>query len=231
VPASVTVPAGAASATFTVATTAVTASTSATISAIFGGVTRTAVLTVNPPAPAAPTLVSPAANATPAQPVVFDWSDVANAASYEIQIDDTSAIASPFVASATVTVSQASIGGLPAQPLWWRVRAFNSAGVAGPFSATSPFTPQSAPPSGQTATLTVTATGRSGERVSSSPAGISVAVGSSGSASFATGTSITLSVSNGRDAIWSGACSSGGNKTKTCTFTINGAASVTANVQ
>jgi len=231
VPASVTVPAGAASATFTVATTSVTASTSATISAIFGGVTQTAVLTVNPPAPAAPTLVSPAANATPAQPVVFDWSDVANAASYEIQIDDTSAIASPFVASATVTVSQASIGGLPAQPLWWRVRAFNSAGVAGPFSATSPFTPQSAPPSGQTATLTVTATGRSGERVSSSPAGISVAVGSSGSASFATGTSITLSVSNGRDAIWSGACSSGGNKTKTCTFTINGAASVTANVQ
>jgi len=230
VPASVTVPAGAASATFTVATTSVTASTSATISAIFGGITRTAVLTVNPPAPAAPTLVSPAANATPAQPVVFDWSDVANAASYEIQIDDTSAIASPFVASATVTVSQASIGGLPAQPLWWRVRARNAAGVAGPFSAASPFTPQSAA-SGQTATLTVTATGRSGERVSSSPAGISVAVGSSGSASFATGTSITLSVSNGRDAIWSGACSSGGNKTKTCTFTINGAASVTANVQ
>jgi hypothetical protein len=86
-------------------------------------------------------------------------------------------------------------------------------------------------PAGQNATLTVTATGRSGERVTSSPTGINVAVGSSGSASFTSGTSITLSVSNGRDAIWSGACSSGGNKRRTCTFTLNAAASVTANVQ
>jgi len=31
--------------------------------------------------------------------------------------------------------------------------------------------------------------------------------------------------------IWSGACSSGGNKAKTCTFTIASSASVTANVQ
>jgi hypothetical protein len=31
--------------------------------------------------------------------------------------------------------------------------------------------------------------------------------------------------------IWSGACSSGGNKTRSCTFTLNGNASVTANVQ
>ena len=67
--------------------------------------------------------------------------------------------------------------------------------------------------------------------MTSSPAGISVNVGRSGSASFTTGTSITLSVSNGRDAIWSGACSSGGNKRKTCTFTLNGNASVSANVQ
>ena len=88
-----------------------------------------------------------------------------------------------------------------------------------------------APAPGQTATLTVTATGRSGERVTSTPAGISVAVGTTGSAPFTTGTSITLTVSNGRDAIWSGACSSGGNKAKTCTFTLNAAASVTANVQ
>jgi hypothetical protein len=91
--------------------------------------------------------------------------------------------------------------------------------------------PASSPPPVQTAALTVTATGRSGERVTSNPAGINVTVGSTGSASFPTGTSITLSVSNGRDAIWSGACSSGGNKAKTCTFTLNAAASVTANVQ
>jgi hypothetical protein len=329
VPASVTVPAGATSANFTVTTASVTATTSATLSAVFGGVTRTAALTVNPPAqptPVAPTLVAPAASATPAQPVAFDWADVANAATYDIQIDNTSTISSPFVASATVTVSQATIGGLPAQQLWWRVRARNSAGAAGPFSSTRTFTPLGAAasaalsavsvnpasvvggnasqgtvtltaaapsggfavtladnssaasvptsltvaqgatsaaftitttavaastpvtitasaggvtrtttltvtPAGQLVPLTVTATGRSGERVFSSPSGINVAVGTSGTASFATGTAITLSVSNGRDAIWSGACSSGGNKRRTCTFTINGTASVTANVQ
>ena len=82
-----------------------------------------------------------------------------------------------------------------------------------------------------TVSLTLTATGRSGESVSSSPAGLRVAVGTSGTASFATGTLVTLSVSNGRDAVWSGGCSSGGAKTKTCSLTMNAAASVTANVQ
>jgi hypothetical protein len=48
VPASVTVPAGATSATFSVATKAVTASTGVVISATGGGVTRSATLTVNP---------------------------------------------------------------------------------------------------------------------------------------------------------------------------------------
>jgi len=102
-------------------------------------------------------------------------------------------------------------------------------------SATLTVNPQAAPPPppppAQSATLTVTATGRTGERVTSSPAGINVTVGSTGSATFTTGTSITLSASNTRDVIWSGACSSGGNKAKTCTFTLTGAASVSANVQ
>ena len=80
-------------------------------------------------------------------------------------------------------------------------------------------------------TLTVTATGRGGERVSSSPAGIDVAVGQTQSASFAAGTSITLSATNGRDVIWSGICSSNGQKARTCTFTLNANASETANVQ
>jgi hypothetical protein len=86
-------------------------------------------------------------------------------------------------------------------------------------------------PQAQEATLTVAAAGRSGESVLSSPAGIDVAAGSTGSATFASGTRITLNVSNGRDAIWSGACSSGGNKTRSCAFTLTGNASVTANVQ
>jgi hypothetical protein len=331
VPATVTVPPGATGATFAIGTSSVTASTSSVISGFYGGVVRTAILTVNPPAtpatPTAPSLISPANDATPAQPVTFDWSDVANAASYEIQIDNTSTIASPFIASAVVTVSQATIGGLPAQRLWWRVRALNSAGGFGPFSVVRRFTPRVAPaaaalsaitvnpssvvggtgstgtvtlsaaapsggavvaltssntgvatvpgsvsvaagatsatfaaataavsastpvtitaahndltraatltvnPQAQGATLTVTAAGRGGENVLSDPAGINVAVGSTGSATFASGSRITLSVTNGRDAIWSGACSSGGNKTRTCAFTLNGNASVTANVQ
>jgi hypothetical protein len=73
-----------------------------------------------------------------------------------------------------------------------------------------------------------TATGRGGERVTSSPGGINVSTGSTGSATFASVTSVTLSVTNGRDAIWSGACSSGGNTRKTCTFTLAGTAAVTA---
>jgi hypothetical protein len=333
VPKTVTVGHGGIIADFPVTTFAVTASTLVIITATYNGVTRSATLTVNPstpgpPTPAAPTLVSPADAATGvAQPVTLDWNDVANATSYEVQVDNSSTIAAPFTANPTVTASQATLSGLPAQQLWWRVRAQNSAGVFGPFSATRSFTPQAAPsaatlssvavspssvvggngstgtvtltsaaPSGgalvslsssntaaatvpasvtvaagatsatftvttttvsastavtisatyngvtqtagltvtppsQAVTLTVTATGRSGERVTSSPAGINVTVGTTGSASFNTGTSITLSVTNGRDAIWSGACSSGGNKTKTCTFTLNANATVTANVQ
>jgi hypothetical protein len=48
VPASVTVPAGATGATFTISTKAVTASTGVLVSATGGGVTRSATLTVNP---------------------------------------------------------------------------------------------------------------------------------------------------------------------------------------
>jgi hypothetical protein len=113
------------------------------------------------------------------------------------------------------------------------VIASTSSTISGTFGGVTRSAPMMVNPaaSGQTATLTVSASGRSGERVTSSPAGINVAVGSSGSASFSIGASITLSVTNGRDAIWSGACSSGGSKRRTCTFTFTGAASVTANVQ
>jgi len=279
------------------------------------------------PPPAAPTLRTPFDGATPAQPVAFDWDAVSGAATYRIQIDDSSNFSSPVV-DTTNEASAFTAPTLAATQHWWRVLAINSAGTAGPFSVVWSLTPQgSAPPPaaslnslalnptsvtgggssqgsvtltgaapaggavvalssnasvatvpasvtvaagatsatftattsapatsavatisaalagvtrtatltvnppGGTATLTVTASGRGGERVLSSPAGINVAVGSSQSASFTTGTSITMSASNGRDVIWSGACSSGGQKTRTCTFTFNAAASITANVQ
>ncbi|MDT4960095.1 MAG: hypothetical protein QOD31_3894 [Pseudonocardiales bacterium] len=145
VPASVTVPAAATSRTFTVTTSAVTASTPVVLSAASAGVTRTATLTVNPPTPAAPTLQSPANGATGlVQPVTLDWTDLPNATSYEVTVDDTATIVAPLVANPTVTASQAVVGGLPARQLWWRVRARNAAGVFGPFSATRSFSPQAA---------------------------------------------------------------------------------------
>jgi len=81
-----------------------------------------------------------------------------------------------------------------------------------------------------TALLTLTATGRAGETVSSTPAAERPRR-DDGSASFSVGTSITLRDINGRSVIWSGVCNSGGVKTPSCTFTLNAASSETANVQ
>jgi hypothetical protein len=222
----------------TVTTTTVSSQALATITGSLG-VSRSSTLTINPstPTPAAPALVAPADGATVTLPVTLDWSDVANAVSYQIQVDDSSAFTSPFVVNQTVTPSQFTLSSAAAaRQHWWRVRGTNGAGTNGAWSAVRTFTtaggtPPPPPPPGTTRTLTVTASGRSGERITSSPTGINVTVGSTGSATFASGTSITLSVSNGRDAVWSGACSSGGNKTRTCTFTLNADATVTANVQ
>src|SRR5882762_3651798 len=64
VPSSVAVPAGATTATFVVSTSAVAASTTVAISAAYGGVTRSASLTVTPAPPPAPTLSSLTLNPT-----------------------------------------------------------------------------------------------------------------------------------------------------------------------
>ncbi|HZH18499.1 MAG TPA: Ig-like domain-containing protein, partial [Archangium sp.] len=81
------------------------------------------------------------------------------------------------------------------------------------------------------AVLSVTATGRSGPVVTSNPTGIYSSVGLPSSATFVAGRQITLSVDSGRSAIWSGACSSSGSKRTSCTFTLTGNASVSANIQ
>jgi hypothetical protein len=94
-------------------------------------------------------------------------------------------------------------------------------------SATLTVSPKPAPAG---ATLSLTATGRSGVTISSSPAGLSVPVGQAGSQSFAAGSTITLSASDGRTVIWSGACTAS-RDTNSCTFTLNGDASVNANVR
>lgn len=230
VPATMIVHGGLSSGTFPVSTLAGPTTRTTTITASANGVSRTADLTVTPSAAASlstvavnpasvtggassqgtVTLTSPA----PAGGFAVSLSSGNTAATVPASVSvaqgatsATFAIATSAVTASTPVTVTASAGGVMR-------------------TATLTVNP---PP--QTATLTVTANGRGGERINSSPVGINVAVGSSGSASFATGTTITLRATNERDVIWSGACSSGGNKTKTCTFVLNGNSTVTANVQ
>ena len=241
VPASATVPAGATSASFTITTTPVTASTALSISGTFGGVSRSAVLTVTP-VPAAPSLTSVTVNPTSVTGGAGSTGTVTLTAAAPsggaiVGLSSSNAPVASVPASVTVTAGAVSanfaIGTttvMVSTPVTITA-TFGGATRTSTLSVNPAAAPPPPPPPAQSATVTVTATGRAGERVTSSPAGISVAVGSTGSATFTTGTSITLSVTNGRGAIWSGACSSGGSKVKTCTFTVTGAASVSANVQ
>jgi len=234
VPASVIVPAGAFSVTFTVSTASVTASTSLTISGAFGGATRSATLTVTPPpAPPPPASLSiVAVNPTSVTGGASSQGTVtltspASAGGFAISLSSNNTAAT---VPASVSVAQGATNAtfaIATGAVTTSTPVTITAGAEGVTRTTT----LTVNPQPQTATLTVTATGRSGERVTSGPAGIDVAVGSTGSASFATGTTIRLSATNSRDVVWSGACSSGGSKTKTCTFTLNGNVTVTANVQ
>lgn len=95
-------------------------------------------------------------------------------------------------------------------------------------SATLTMNPQVAP---TTMSLGVTAGGRAGERVVSSVGGLNVPTGSTQVVQVKPGSVVTLSVASGKAAIWTGACSSNGAKTKSCTLTVNQDSPVGANVQ
>jgi len=102
-----------------------------------------------PQTPGTPSLASPANDAQVTQPFSFDWSDVAAAAWYVIEVDDASSFGAPLIFAATTTPSQLSVGSLPNGTLFWRVRAFNADGVGGPVSAVRTVRVGStAPPSG-----------------------------------------------------------------------------------
>jgi hypothetical protein len=227
-------------ASFVINTAAVSTSTTVTITGQYNGSTRTASLTVTPGGPPPPSDTTPptvsignpanGATVSGTTTITASASDNVGVTRVEFLVDgallstDTSA---PYSASWNTTSATNGSHAITA-------RAFDAANnqtTSSVVNVTVNNTAPPPPPPPTTATLTVTATGRSGERVTSNPAGINVSVGTTGSASFNTGTSITLSVTNGRDAIWSGACSSGGNKRRTCVFTVNGNASVNANVQ
>lgn len=144
VPSSVTIPEGATSVTFPVTTfagfpnsttcvrmAATTASDFAEgdICVVTGGSETGTTLT-------APSLLRPSSDQRFARgtTINFDWSDVAGATSYRLQIDDRDSFRAPLTLDRTVTASQLSVSGLPATRLFWRVRAINSSGAAGPWS-------------------------------------------------------------------------------------------------
>ncbi|HXB68574.1 MAG TPA: SBBP repeat-containing protein [Candidatus Acidoferrales bacterium] len=233
VPGSVMVAAGATSATFTVSTVSVTAVTSATVGGAFGGVSHNAVMLISPATATAALsslAVSPASVAGgAASQGTVTLTGAAPAGGFTATLSSSQAAAT---VPASVTVAQGATSAtfaIATSSVTTSTPVTITASATGSVTRTAALTVT--PPAAQGTTLTVTATGRSGQRVTSSPAGINVAVGSSLSAPFATGTAITLSVSGGRTAVWSGACSSGGNDTQTCTFTLTGNATVTANVK
>ena len=230
VPASVTIAAGGTGGTFSVTTRAVSLSTSVTVTGSYAGTSGSATLTVTPPT--ASTLSSVSVNpasvtgGTSAQGTV---SLTAAAPSGGILVTlSTNSTAVTVPASVAVAAGATTAAFAISTSSVTTSTPVTVTASAGTQTRTASLTLS---PPVQSATLTVTATGRSGTNVTSSPAGINVAVGSSGSAPFTTGTAITLSATNGRDVIWSGACSSNDNKAKTCTFTLSGNATVTANVQ
>jgi hypothetical protein len=160
VPATVTVPAGASSVSFPISTFAgfpnstttvaldarnVNTVVSSFVNVVTGGTNPTPTPTPSPtPTPtalAAPSLVSPSADARLARgsTVTFDWGDVAGAASYNLQVGTKDTFPSPLVANKTSTASQLSVSGLPTMTMWWRVRAVASDGSFGSWSSVRRF--------------------------------------------------------------------------------------------
>jgi hypothetical protein len=89
----------------------------------------------------APSLLSPPNDARFARgsTITFDWTDVAGAATYTLQIDDSSSFSAPLTREQTTTASQYATNTLPRRRMWFRVRAHDSAGAPGAWSATRRF--------------------------------------------------------------------------------------------
>jgi hypothetical protein len=158
VPASVTIPQGSNLANFTVSTSAVSATTSVVITAIHGSSSKDTILTVTPSTapPAAPSLLNPANNVQlpPNQSITFSWSAVAGAATYEIQVDDSSSFSAPLtVSQAGRTETQFSWTFTSERRYWWRVRGRTAGGTNGTWSSARVFeikrgAPPPPPPTG-----------------------------------------------------------------------------------
>ncbi|HEX3876529.1 MAG TPA: hypothetical protein VHW24_06065, partial [Bryobacteraceae bacterium] len=231
VPSSAVVPAGASTAAISIQTADVTQNTPVTITATWNGVSTQTQITVTPQGRPVSITVNPTVASEPAGSFGTVVVDSAPSSDETLQITSSN----PSVASipGQVIIPAGSTAGgfdiitsLVSQPTTVTISV-----TGGGVTLSTNLTVEPPPPPPQSSTLLVQATGRANETVSSSPAGISVRTGSNQSAQFPTGASVKLSISDGRDAVWSGACSSGGNKQKTCTLTVNTNLTVNVNVQ
>jgi len=229
-PALATIPAGSYSVTVPIPTNAVAANTLANIAAGWNGASVQSPLTITPQGQPASISLSPASVSGISSTFATVTMAAPSATDQILQISSSNAAASLTANSVTIPAGSTT-GGFFINTAAVSTQTLATISVSGggvTRSATLTLNPVVAP---STISLSVSAGGRSGEQVVSNPTGLSVATGTTGSAQFAPGTAVTLSITNGRDAIWSGACSSGGAKTRTCTLTLNANSSVTANVQ
>src|SRR6478609_4721110 len=229
-PALATIPAGSSSVSVAIPTNAVAANTLANISAGWNGASVQSQLMLTPQGQPASIALNPASVTGSAGTFATVTMAAASATDQTLQISSSNAAVS-LTSTSVLIPAGSTTGGFFINTATVSTQTLATISVSGggiTRSATLTLNPVVAPTS---MSLAVTAGGRSGERAISNPAGLSVATGSTGSAQFAPGTAVTLSISNGRDAIWSGACSSSGARTKTCTLTLNANSSVTANVQ
>ncbi|MFL6387820.1 MAG: hypothetical protein ACJ71U_10050 [Terriglobales bacterium] len=229
-PALATIPAGSSSVSVSIPTNQVSASTIANISATWNGASVQSPLTITPQSQPASISLSPASVSGISSTFATVTMAASSATDQILQISSNNAAASLTANSVTIPAGSTT-GGFFINTASVSTQTLATISVSGggvTRSATLTLNPVVAPTN---MSLAVTAGGRSGERVVSNPTGLSVATGSTGSAQLAPGTAVTLSIASGRDAIWGGACSSGGAKTRTCTLTLNANSSVTANVQ
>ena len=188
-------------------------------------------ITISPPAPSTGAVVALSSNSSAVSvPASITLTSGANTASF-------SAATTSVQASVAATIS-ATLNGTVTAPLNVTASptcAPTTCAALGKTCGTAPdgcggtLTCGSACASSN-ATITVSVTGKGG-KVTSNPAGLNVSSGGSGSASFATGTQVSLTTDNGHGAIWSGLCSSGGVPSISCAFTVNASGTITATEQ
>jgi len=224
---SVPVPAGATSATFPVNTTAVAVSTTVIISASYGGVTQTASLTVT----AAPNYTL---SASPSSVTITQGSSGQSAVTVTPQNGFSgsvslsasglpSGVSAAFSPNPTTTTSTLTLTASSAAATG--TATVTITGTSGPLTHTTTIslTVNAAP----NYTLTVSDTGAGFGTVTSRPAGINC--GSTCSASYVSGTTVTLTATPGLFSGfggWSGCDAVSG---RSCTVDMNSARSVTAN--